>query len=80
MKYALVFGLILLVFFLWRSSRQSEAADEKKKSVRKTNIVLGKTTEIVACEVCRIHLPRDEAFAGKHGLYCSSAHKQQAGD
>ena len=80
MKYALVFGLVLLVFWLWRSGRQAGASDEKPKPAHQKPASLEKATEIVACEVCHVHLPRDEALIGRHGLYCSSAHRQQAGD
>jgi uncharacterized protein len=80
MKYALVLGLVLLVFWLWRSGRQARTGDDKSKPANQKPTPLEKATEIVACEVCHIHLPRDEALIGKRGLYCSSAHRQQAGD
>ena len=72
MKYALIFGLVLVVFWLWRSSREkiSRPPDASPKAAQ--------TTEIVACAMCKVHLPRTEALAGKHGLYCSAAHRQQA--
>lgn len=71
MKYALIFGLVLVVFWLWRSSRQ-------KVSPARPTVRVAKTTEVVACAVCHVHLPREDAVAGKHGLYCSAAHRQQA--
>lgn len=80
MKYALVLGLILIVVWLWRSSRQTRQAEKKQTSAHGQPGVLAKATEIVACQVCQVHLPRREALAGSHGLYCSAEHKQQAGD
>jgi uncharacterized protein len=72
MKYALMLGLVLLVFWLWRSSRQKTSAPPANRPQP------ARTTEVVACAVCSVHLPRAEAVAGKHGLYCSAAHRQQA--
>lgn len=76
MKYVLVIGLVLVVLWLWRSnkragtSRPAAPAPEPSKQV----------TEIVACEVCHVHLPRSEALPGPGGMYCSAAHRQQAGN
>jgi uncharacterized protein len=81
MKYALVFGLVLLVAWLWRSSRQKNSLDANHDAAHRAKQRPGKqlpATEIVACAVCNIHLPRGEALSGKLGLYCSAAHKQQA--
>lgn len=72
MKYALIFGLAMVVFWLWRSSRQKMAPPPTSRPQ------VAQATEVVACAVCSVHLPRIEAVAGKHGLYCSAAHRQQA--
>lgn len=80
MKYALVFGLVLVVFWLWRSSRQASADDKKQTPTRQKPTSLENPTEIVACQVCHVHLPRHEALTGSRGLYCSAEHRQQAGD
>ncbi len=72
MKYALIFGLVLVVFWLWRSNRQKMATPPASRPQ------VAPTTEVVACAVCDVHLPRTEAVAGKYGLYCSAAHRQQA--
>jgi uncharacterized protein len=72
MKYALIFGLVLVVFWLWRSSRNKMASPPPAPAQ------VAKSTEVVACAVCHVHLPRTEAVAGKQGLYCSAAHRQQA--
>lgn len=73
MKYALIFGLLLVVFWLWRNNQ--------KRAVRApggANAERGRVTEVVACSVCSVHLPRAEALAGKGGLYCCDEHLQQA--
>jgi uncharacterized protein len=35
--------------------------------------------EMVACEVCGLHLPKSEALIAGKGIYCSDAHRRQAG-
>ena len=80
MKYALVIGLVLVVFWLWRSSRQAGAGNKKQTPTSQKPTALEKATEIVACQVCQVHLPRNEALTGRRGLYCSAEHRQQAGD
>jgi uncharacterized protein len=81
MKYALVFGLVLLVVWLWRSNRQKSVRDSNQNATHPAASQPGKqspATEIIACAVCNVHLPRNEALTGKLGLYCSAAHQQQA--
>ena len=80
MKYALVLGFVLVIFWLWRSSRQAKSDDENKPAPHQRSGTATKATEIVACEVCHVHLPRSEALTGGRGLYCSAEHRQQAGD
>lgn len=80
MKYALVLGLVLIVFWLWRSSRQSRVDNSQRAGTRTKPATLEKATEIVACQVCQVHLPRSESLPGKNGLYCSAEHRRQADD
>ena len=83
MKYALVFALVGLVLWYWRGqrlNRQSELKNRDKSAVDQRSTALGQTTEVVACSVCRLHLPRQEALLGRKGVYCSAAHKQTAGE
>ena len=79
MKYLLVMGLVLVVFWIWRHNREAErdaaAAARPPASPQRETAV----TEIVACEVCGVHLPKSEALIGNRGIYCSDAHRRQAG-
>lgn len=74
MKYLLVIGLVLLVFFLWRHNRQAE----KRSTPRQQPGAPAAATEMVACSVCQVHLPKSEALIGNDGIYCSEAHRRQA--
>lgn len=82
MKYLLVFAIVLLVLWLWKNKRHSDTGDAQKAATGPKAARTGSrlpATEIVACDLCHVHLPRSEALAGPHGLYCSPAHRQQAG-
>ncbi|MDB5965931.1 MAG: hypothetical protein JWQ72_2431 [Polaromonas sp.] len=78
MKYLLVLAIAFLVIWIWKSNRRADIASAAKppRQQRKPELV---ATEIVACEVCHVHLPRSEALAGPGGVYCSEAHRQEAG-
>ena len=80
MKYALIIGVVLVVYWLWRSTRQVGTGNKKHPRASQNPVVPEKATEIVACQVCQVHLPRNEALIGSSGLYCSAEHRQQAGD
>ena len=79
MKYLLVLVIAFVVIWIWKSNRRvdiSEKANAKPPKKQNQKMV---PTEIVACDVCGLHLPRAEALAGPRGNYCSTAHRQQAG-
>ena len=82
MKYLLVLVIAFVVIWIWKSERRTDI-EEKSKADRgnkagKSNPKVV-TTEMVACDICGLHLPRAEALAGPGGIYCSAAHRQQAG-
>lgn len=83
MKYFLIFAIALLVVWLWKNNRRAQAGDKEDRD-RHTAASRPATpmvpTEIVACDVCHVHLPRFEALTGPGGgVYCSAAHRKQAG-
>lgn len=76
MKYLLVIVLALVVLWLWRSNRRADTPD---RSAAPSAGRPGKqATEVVACAVCDVHLPRVDALPGGKGFYCSDAHRRQA--
>ncbi len=80
MKYLLVMGFVLVIFWIWRHNRDAErkeAADARPRQApgRETAVA-----EMIACDVCHVHLPKSDALAGGKGIYCSDAHRRQAGD
>jgi uncharacterized protein len=82
MKYLLILGLTVAVIWLWQSKRRSSLADKAKtqppqpQTTRRSRQL--PATEIVACDVCGVHLPQAEALIGGGGVYCSDAHRRQA--
>ena len=78
MKYLLVMALVLVAFWIWRHNREAEreARTPRPSAPGREPAV----TEMVACDICHVHLPRSEALIGSHGIYCSDAHQRQARD
>ena len=77
MKIFLVLALVLAVVWLFRASRKStrKSAGQSKRPVEKpVTMVL----DMVRCAQCDTHLPKADAIVGKHALYCSAEHRQQA--
>jgi uncharacterized protein len=79
MKYLLVITLILVVFWLWRHNRQAERKAAQPQRPRTKAPDKKEITEMVACAVCHVHLPKSDALIGRDGFYCSEAHRREAG-
>ncbi|MBA3593563.1 MAG: hypothetical protein M3Q12_00205 [Pseudomonadota bacterium] len=76
MKYLIVFLVVLVGIWLWRNNRRVELRDKNQTPPRPVSGPK-QATEVVACAVCAVHLPRPDAVPGKQGLYCSDAHRRQ---
>ena len=84
MKYLLVLAVVLVGIWFWRNNRRSELHDKQaRRSATDRASSPAKAiepTEVVACAVCAVHLPRTDALPGGRGVYCSEAHRRQAED
>lgn len=80
MKYLLIVGIVLAVVWLWRNSRRDESSEAAPQPPSRPGTTQRGVTEIVACDVCHVHLPRADALPGKDGsgIYCSDAHRRKA--
>ena len=81
MKYLLILALTLAVIWLWQGKRRASLADKARRQQAQQAQDSSRslqTTEIIACDVCSVHLPRTEALMGGRGVYCSEAHRRQA--
>jgi uncharacterized protein len=73
-KYLLVFLVILLVAWKWRSARTADqiATRRQRASAEAT------PTQMVQCAHCDVHIPAGEALTGLRGVYCCNAHRKLA--
>ena len=80
MKYLIVIAVVLVGVWFWRNNRRAELRE--RQSQRSAAAPAANpdqaATEVVACAVCSVHLPRTDALRGEHGMYCSEAHRRQA--
>ena len=74
MKYLLVFLVIFLVAWKWRSARLTDqSAAQRKREQAASN-----PTEMLQCAHCAVHIPAKEAAQGRRGVYCCEAHRTLA--
>lgn len=78
MKYLLIFIAVFIGLWLWRNNRRPDEHGVKAERTNSKAATSLAPTEIVACELCAVHLPRAEALPGGRGVYCSDAHRKQA--
>jgi len=75
MKFLLLIGIVLAVYFLWRikqAPRGGASAPAKPTAL---------TQDMVRCPVCSLHLPRGDAVPAPNGqFYCSAEHRTAAGN
>jgi uncharacterized protein len=73
----LLIVLVVLAVLWWTRGRRQKNADPSKPAATTTRLA----QTIVPCAHCGVHLPRHEAMPGLGvALYCSDAHRREAGD
>jgi uncharacterized protein len=78
MKVLLVFAVVLVGFFLWRSSRVARKPPPARPPAGKA-AEGARSLEMVQCAVCGLHCPKTDAVTGKNGaVYCTAQHRLQA--
>ncbi|MEI8156073.1 MAG: PP0621 family protein [Burkholderiales bacterium] len=70
MKFLLVFLIVLIVAWRWRTWRV--AARLEKRTSKVGGVA---SAEMIPCRHCGLHLPIAEAVVGKLGTYCSNDHR-----
>jgi uncharacterized protein len=78
MKYLIIIVAVFIGLWLWRNGRRIDGNEEKVQRPKAQPATPLAPTEIIACDVCSVHLPRSEALPGGRGIYCSDAHRKQA--
>lgn len=71
MKYLLIFLVVLLITWCWKTTRSTL---QRKAQHKQTPAAL----EMVSCAQCGVHVPAHDAVRGVKGSYCSAAHLRQA--
>ncbi len=70
MKFLLWLLVLVLAGLWWHNKRVRRRTQEADRTD-----VSQPPQAMVVCPVCRVHLPRSEAFMGRQGAYCSEAHR-----
>ena len=70
MKFLLVLVVVLIGFYVWRSSRAQRVGRPRDAAAAAPGVV-----EMVQCAQCGVHCARDEAVVGKAGTYCTVQHR-----
>lgn len=76
MKFLLVLAVVLVAFYVWRSSRKPDEGDAPP--VARKPAPEPKQLEMVRCAVCGLHLPKTDAIITAGASYCSDEHRSQA--
>ena len=71
MKLLVLLLVILAAVWLWQRGRRVPPPGRRAER---------KALPMVRCHHCGVHLPHDEAVTGTRGQYCSTAHRNAAGD
>ncbi|MDP3700027.1 MAG: PP0621 family protein [Hylemonella sp.] len=73
MKFLLFLAIVLLVAWMWRSSRRRDKRPDQAAAPPQAS-----PQEMVRCAHCGVHLPRGDAVVGRIAQYCSREHQQNA--
>lgn len=68
MRFLLVFLVVLILAWRWRTWREAKQRDRQTATKPRT-------TEMVICHQCGVHIPVQDAVIGTQGSYCSTAHR-----
>ena len=77
MKYLLLFAVVAVFAWHWRSTRRADIAERKRK-VHPAPGPVADPVDMVQCAHCHLHLALPDAVAGRKGSYCSAEHRALA--
>ncbi|HOB65191.1 PP0621 family protein [Ottowia sp.] len=72
MKLLLVLLAVLAGVWLWQRGRRLSQASRASRGGERAALPM------VSCRQCGMHVPGNEAVAGRQGTYCSAAHRRDA--
>lgn len=71
MKLALLIAATVALVWLIRATLRRQA----RPPVAKQEDPAPPAQPMLACAVCGVHIPRDEALPGRGGVFCGEAHR-----
>lgn len=72
MKYLVLLLVLGVAYFIWRHKRVQERAPRKAAAPK-----LAPPQDMLACALCGVHVPREDALVSGNRSYCCLAHQQQ---
>lgn len=72
MKLLILLLAVLAGVWLWKRGRQTARMESRQR--RPSEPLL----PMVRCARCGTHVPGDEVVTGRHGSYCSAAHRRES--
>ena len=76
MKYLVLIGVLLVVFWFWRSAREAGRVEPPRGPAAPKPEP--PKLEMVRCATCGVHLPESDAVRANAAYYCSVEHLNQA--
>lgn len=71
MKYVLLILAVLVLLWLLRGARRRVEPPPAPPATGEG------ARPVIACRLCGVHLPRDEALPGRGGVFCGEAHRAE---
>jgi uncharacterized protein len=73
MKFVLLMVAVLALVWLVRSASTRRVRPPGQSRANPPH----QAQPMLACALCGLHLPRDEALPGRGGVFCSEAHRTE---
>ena len=80
MKYLVLIAVLAVVYMLWRQKRLDGPASRAGSGPAPAQTPASQPQEMIRCNHCGLHLPREDALTGAGGrLFCSPQHRDLPG-
>ncbi|MDH4375922.1 MAG: PP0621 family protein [Ramlibacter sp.] len=78
MKYLIVLALLAYLYFAWRKQRGNRPGNSARSPGPERRSETGAAPqEMVCCDRCGLHLPRNESLTdGRGGTFCCAQHRE----
>ena len=71
MRFVLILGVVVVLLWWLSAKRRGDQTPPKEKQGDAKS-----PQPMLACALCGVHLPRDEALPGRGGVFCSEEHRK----